>query len=538
MATVGKIVAVLTAHTKPFMKGMRRAQKTTKKFAASVAGMAKRMAKLGAAFAAAAIGGLALLVRRQITLIDQLGKTSRKLGVAASALQALRLAAELSGVPIAQLDMGLQRMTRRIAEAAMGTGEAQAALKELGLDATTLNGLSLEKQFQAIAEAFEKVTNKADRVRLGFKLFDSEGVALINTLSLGADALREMERETERLGLSLTAFDIGLVEEAKDSLTKLKAIVSGVAQKITVELAPFLTVAVEKLVKMGTEGRTMGDFVSAAMEKAAIGAAFLARTVDQIKLAYQAVISTGALLQLQWAKVKEALAETLVREIRKGGMTQTDDLVSATLKWHEAIKETARLQDLADGKLGNMAETMEGLAADDAFNEVLRKFRKMQQEIAAAREAAEGLGDEAEDNLGGVADAAAKAAARMERLKDAAKSVFEATRTPLEKFNAEMERLKELLETVGEDGKSLISPDTFKRAVEAAQKALDDATKPQEKKFQQAEQVNLRRIKIGGAGGGGKSILEKANERQVGLLQQIKGALEDGFDKPFQLEWN
>ena len=81
--------------------------------------------------AVAGVAGFGLLIKASMSSIDALGKVSKKLGLASDDLQRFRLAAELSGVAQTTLDMGLQRFTRRAAEAAMGTGEAKDALKQL-----------------------------------------------------------------------------------------------------------------------------------------------------------------------------------------------------------------------------------------------------------------------------------------------------------------------------------------------------------------------------------------------------------------------
>ena len=105
--------------------------------------------------------------------------------------EAFRFAAELAGVSTRTTDMAIQRFTAPpVLEAAVDTGEAKNALIELGLNAEELAKLPLEKQMLELSAAFDKVEDSGDRVRLAFKLFDSEGVAFINTLEGGRDALQ------------------------------------------------------------------------------------------------------------------------------------------------------------------------------------------------------------------------------------------------------------------------------------------------------------------------------------------------------------
>jgi hypothetical protein len=90
-----------------------------------------------------------------------------KIGVGVEALQELRFAAKASGVEQQTLDMALQRFTRRAAEAAQGTGEAKDALAQMGIALRDQSG------------NLRRSEDPAERVPLAFKLFDSEGVALV-----------------------------------------------------------------------------------------------------------------------------------------------------------------------------------------------------------------------------------------------------------------------------------------------------------------------------------------------------------------------
>jgi TP901 family phage tail tape measure protein len=77
------------------------------------------------------------------------------------------------------------------------TGEAKDALAQLGIALRDQGGnlRGREHLLGDVADAFARIEVPAERVRLAFKLFDSEGVALVNLLRNGSDALEEM-RET------------------------------------------------------------------------------------------------------------------------------------------------------------------------------------------------------------------------------------------------------------------------------------------------------------------------------------------------------
>ena len=157
-----------------------------------VAGLARMVPQLAAA--AAAMWGIrkaAQGIGDAVDRIDSLAKTSQKLGMTLNALNGLRFAGGQTGVSANTMDMALQRMTRRLAEAAQGSGEAKDAIKQLGLNAQQLAQMSPDKAFLEVTRAMKSVQQPSEKLRLAFKLFDSEGVALVNTMNAGADGIEE-----------------------------------------------------------------------------------------------------------------------------------------------------------------------------------------------------------------------------------------------------------------------------------------------------------------------------------------------------------
>jgi hypothetical protein len=103
----------------------RTAQRVGVKMKAAFAGAMSALGPLKVALLAITGGGLIAGVRQQAQALDQIGKTADKLGLTTEALTGLQYAAGRMGTETRTLNMALQRMTRRIAEAAKGTGEAR-----------------------------------------------------------------------------------------------------------------------------------------------------------------------------------------------------------------------------------------------------------------------------------------------------------------------------------------------------------------------------------------------------------------------------
>ena len=154
---------------------------------------------------------------------DEINKLSDRLGVSTEALSEYEHVAELTGVSFKNLTDGFQRAGRRINEAAMNTGEARFAIAELGLAAEELTKLPLDQQFEAIAEAMEGVESQTDKLRIAQKLFDSENVRLLQTMTRGADGIRDMREEARELGRSLSQEAADGASDALDAWTRLAA---------------------------------------------------------------------------------------------------------------------------------------------------------------------------------------------------------------------------------------------------------------------------------------------------------------------------
>ena len=196
----------------------------------------------GALAGVTTVGGLAALVNRSISAADAIGKTADKIGVGVEALQELRFAAKASGVEQQTLDMALQRFTRRAAEAAQGTGEAKDALAQLGIALRDQDGhlRRSEDLLADVADAFARIEDPAERVRLAFKLFDSEGVALVNLLRDGSGALDQMRERARDLGIVLDEHLVRDAERARTELDTLAQVISANLTRAALEAAPVI----------------------------------------------------------------------------------------------------------------------------------------------------------------------------------------------------------------------------------------------------------------------------------------------------------
>ena len=244
MATDARINITAKDKTKAALGSVRSSLKSVNSAVFSVQGAVASLA--GAA-------GFGALISSSLKTIDSLGKTADKLGTTTEALAGMRLAAErTAGVTSQTLDTALQRMVRRVSEASIGTGTAVAALKELGLEAGKMAAQRPDEQFASIADAMQSVASQGDRVRLSMALFDTEGVGLANTLRYGSEGLAEYAAQAQEFGLALSRIDAAKIEAANDSIADVGSAVSGIANQVTIALAPALDDVAQRMVGLAT----------------------------------------------------------------------------------------------------------------------------------------------------------------------------------------------------------------------------------------------------------------------------------------------
>lgn len=228
---------------------LRRKQRNLQRFAAADVGgrFGKMTREVGTlvrrtAITGAAVGaGLFGVASSTAQLGDDVAKTADKLGMGIGELQEYRYAAERSGVASKTFDQATQRMVRRVAEAARGSGEAKDAIKELGLSAETLASMTPDEQLNHFADALQNVENHGDKVRLAMKLFDSEGVAMVNMLRDGSEGLEQFAKDARRTGYVMSDQAVRDAETFQDNLLNTKLSLFGLKNIIGAELMPVVS---------------------------------------------------------------------------------------------------------------------------------------------------------------------------------------------------------------------------------------------------------------------------------------------------------
>lgn len=266
MADIDDIRVVISSSTERLEKGVKETNR-------QLGRMNKRAEKANPIFNRVAVGMVAArtamkafsLVVNEVTTafsrLDRTAKTADRLGIAAERLASFGIAAQLTGSNVRAVELGLQRMTRRITDAAGKTGDldkrlrassdqaaalaanlgklsgTNKAIAQLGLDAKELAKQDPGEQFLQIAEAMAGIEERGKQVSIAFKLFDSEGVTLLNTLDLGRDKLEEIQELAERLNIAPSRDELAQVEKMNDNITLVQNAIDGIFNELAIGLS-------------------------------------------------------------------------------------------------------------------------------------------------------------------------------------------------------------------------------------------------------------------------------------------------------------
>ncbi|EKO3875076.1 hypothetical protein P0F19_000232 [Vibrio metschnikovii] len=305
MSDIAKLTVALYANSAQFVSELEKSKKKSKDWSSYVSNSFASAAKASAGAATATVAALGLIYKQQSSLIDQTAKFADRIGISTEALTQYRYASELTGVGQQKFDTAMQRMTRRMSEAAQGTGAAAGAIKELNLTASELNQLTPDQQLKRVADAMQNVENQSDRLRLSVQLFDTEGAAMVNMLANGSQGLNDMAAEADRLGLTLSRIDAAKIEMANDSLFRVNSLTKALKQNIAIELAPVMAGLADEFLAMSTRYGGMNQMITDGLGVMVTGVGYLAdgwRGVELIVKSLEVAVTgfkIGAMISLQ-----------------------------------------------------------------------------------------------------------------------------------------------------------------------------------------------------------------------------------------------
>ncbi|SLN77041.1 phage tail tape measure C-terminal domain-containing protein [Roseisalinus antarcticus] len=205
---------------------------------ARVAAFARRATLAAAAATAALAAAGAAMIRSGLQTVDAQAKLAQSLGTTVASIQTLECAGELAGVSMSGIEQATKDLTRRLSQAAAGTGPAADALDRLGLSASDLIALPLDQRVGEINAAIESFVPAAERAAVAGQLFGEEGSIAMSRIDTAT--LRQATEDVLAFGVVVSEQDADQIERTNDALSRLGLIWRGVSNQLAVAAAPAL----------------------------------------------------------------------------------------------------------------------------------------------------------------------------------------------------------------------------------------------------------------------------------------------------------
>jgi len=209
------------------------------------AGFSKSMGRLSTATAlgAGALTGLFVAMEKSASAGDRIAKFSRRVGLTVEGLQALRFAADQSGVGMEDADKAFEKFGRSVSEAAAGMGEAGKLFSAMGISLKDSTG-RLRKQEDILldlAQVYTKIQDPQDKLRASMVLFGKSGGGMVEMLNQGRDGVQDLMALYQRLGGGLSQQQAKNAEIFGDNLSNLKVTLGALANQLSSNLIPVIS---------------------------------------------------------------------------------------------------------------------------------------------------------------------------------------------------------------------------------------------------------------------------------------------------------
>ncbi|MEQ9145241.1 MAG: phage tail tape measure C-terminal domain-containing protein [Parvibaculaceae bacterium] len=300
-------------------QGFRRLSREMDAANGRVAAFYRRVQIAAAAAVTAFAAGAAAMIRSGLQVVDAQAKLAQSLGTTVESIQVLERAGELAGVSMSGIEQATKDLTRRLSQAAAGTGPAVAALERLGLSASALLALPLDERVGRINQAIEDFVPAAERAAVAGQLFGEEGSIAISRIDTAT--LRQATQDVRDFGVVVSEQDADQIERTNDAISRLGLIWRGLSNQLAVAAAPALEAVADALAAisrttgpLGQGIRLLFDNIGRLASTAAAFAAFIAgRWVAGMVVAAASVRGLAtALVFLRGALIRTGIGALIV----------------------------------------------------------------------------------------------------------------------------------------------------------------------------------------------------------------------------------
>lgn len=240
------------------------AKESLESFAGSIAGVQKTFALLAEVATLGFIGEQVLDLGKEFgEFAEQTEIAGQKTGLSTNAIQELGFAAKMTGESSEQMNQGMMRLSRTMANAQQGGAQAEAAFKSVGLSAEQLADMPLDQVLGKVADAFQGAEDGATKSAIAMQLFGRAGTDMIPLLNKGSEGIDELRSKAEELGVVMGGDDVEAGVKLNEQLKEMDAQMTAVKLRAGSDLAPSLVAIGGAMEAASTKGGLLDEMFSA-----------------------------------------------------------------------------------------------------------------------------------------------------------------------------------------------------------------------------------------------------------------------------------
>lgn len=315
MPKISSISIEIRARTKKFIRGLRNAIGSIKRFTSALLGGMANIIKFGAIITAVAVGALVVFLKKSAATLDLLAKTARAIKLNINVLNGLQFAASrAAGIGAEAMNKALETLNRRLGEAKTNFGSGATAFRAFGLDIKKFQNLNLEETFFEITKIINDTIDPTEQAAIAFQFFGRQGGKLLNVIRLGEDAIKAFIEESKRIKGVFTDEDLKRVEMMNDAMADTKEAFESIFDRINTIIAPLVTFIAENLTNAFVKFREEIQKAKSAIIEGLI----------------QALVRTGMTI-IAIGKVFESFGNAVIVFFAKDGKSATESFMDGML---------------------------------------------------------------------------------------------------------------------------------------------------------------------------------------------------------------
>lgn len=292
MATYKDVLMLVDKVSEPLKKISKNTDKFREKTAKLRSGIKKASAVIGALGSAVGlVGGALVRGANQVAEIgDRIDKMSQKIGMSRKAFQEWDYIMSQNGGNVESLQMGFKTLVTQIEGVQKGSKDSTKAFKDLGVRVKDNNGnfRSADDIFNDTIRSLQKMENPTQKMILANRLFGRSAAELRPLLNQEAQAVDDLRKKANAMGLIISDKDIDNSVKFKDTMDTFTRFFQAKFATSMMQLMPELSKALEDIIAYTQKNQEVFDNIGATIS-------FI--TTKALPFVIKSVITIGDILQ-------------------------------------------------------------------------------------------------------------------------------------------------------------------------------------------------------------------------------------------------